>query len=136
MKILSPRGGIVNVAVANPLKLKSIDGYVGSVEHDSFIVGSLTGMTTFFENRPGKIRQICIKPFLHSWPRFCAVLGQVFGAEVLHFRSWKDGVVFGTGMFGGRGPRVHPQRKNKSHAPILGGNLPNGEASQFCIWIP
>lgn len=117
------------MAVADPAKFHLINGHVASVEHGIFTVGSLIGTTTFFENIPLGSREICIKPFFHSWPRFVAVLAKISGAEILHFRSWMDGVVFGTGTQKGRGPRVTPNKRDKSHAPILGANLGRGDNS-------
>ena len=76
-----------------------INGYVGSSKYNTFAVGSLMGITTFFSDGsgPGGIHEICIKPFFHSWPRFTALLGKVYGSDALHFRLWKGGVVFANG---------------------------------------
>lgn len=90
VKITSPPGGIVNITAADPSDLRIAKDYVFSKEHNAFVVASLTGVTTFFSN-DGGFREICIMPFLHSWPRFTAVLGSVFGTDSLYFRSWRGG---------------------------------------------
>jgi hypothetical protein len=138
IQVTSPRGGIINIAVADPTSLIDIRGYIYSKATNQTAFASLTAVTTFFSNSSNGMREICVKPFFHSWPRFTAVLGEVFGAKALHFRSWENGIVFGTGMFGSRGPKVFPCGKDKSHAPIYGATLSKNDNSRylpdFCIF--
>ena len=126
----------MNIAVADPSVFRTFNGYLGAIQHGVFTVGSLTGVVAHFENDPKGNREICIKPFFHSWPRFTAVLGDVFKSDILHFRTWQKGVVFGTSPYNMRGPRLQPKKGNKSHAPLLGANLPVGEKSmRLCLHI-
>ena len=118
------------MAVANPSDLTVLNNYIGWAERKCFVVASLTAVTTYFNNTSTGVRQICVKPFFHSWPRFTAVLGAVMEADKLHFQSWKNGITFGTGIGSSRGPRVY-HRKGKCNAPIDGAILPAGEASTF-----
>lgn len=118
----------MNMAVADPSKFKLINGYVSSVDHNIFVVASLTAVTTYFNNSSSGIRQICVKPFFHSWPRFTAVIGKILGADVLHFRTWENGVLFGMGMYHSRGPRVN-RSMGGACAPIQGAILPTHEDS-------
>lgn len=127
--ITCPAGGILNMAVATPSAFTLINNLVGSPGHGLFTVGTLTGIVAHFDNVAGGSRQLCLKPFFHSWPRFIAVLGAISGTEVLHFRSWMGGVVFGAGTAKSRGARVNPDRTNKYHAPILGANLAAADKS-------
>jgi hypothetical protein len=121
----------VNIGVADPATLKTVDGgLVASVKYNSFVVGSLTGVTSYFSNGPGRIRGICVKPFFHSWPRFAGVLGQVFGTEKLYFPSWKGGVVFATGCCKSQGATACPDKHYGVHAPISGSNLAKGSSGQ------
>lgn len=120
----------MNVAVADPTEFQDCKGYLTSNSHNSFVVASITAVTTFFSNSGNGMREICVKPFFHSWPRFTAVLGHVFGAETIHFRSWENGIVFGTGMFDSRGPyRLFPDERKKTHAPIEGATLSKSDES-------
>jgi len=129
VQITSPPGGILNIAVADPTDLNSTKGYITSNSHNSFVVASITAVTTYFSNNSNGMREICVKPFFHSWPRLTAVLGHVFGTETVHFCSWENGIVFGTGMYESRGPRLFPDRRNKCNAPIAGATLPKSEES-------
>ena len=117
------------MSVADPSKFCDIGGYVCAKEHKSFVVATLTGVCTYFSNQEGPVRQICVKPFFHSWPRFVAVIGSVVGADRLHFRTWREGVVFGTGLYDSRGRKVYHQ-KGKVSAPIEGAMLPVHEESE------
>jgi hypothetical protein len=117
------------MAAADPENMTVSYTYLSSVKHNSFVVASLTGVTTYFNNSPCKTREICIKPFFHSWPRFTTVIGKVVGADVLHFRSWQGGVSFGTGSTNSCGARVFPGKGNQIRAPINGGILPAREES-------
>lgn len=130
VEINSPPGGVVNIAVAEPSKLTEIGGYVCAVEHHSFIISTLMGVCTYFDNEKGSIRQICIKPFFHSWPRFIAVIGSILGSERLRFRTWRNGVVFGTGIYDSHGRKVF-HKKGKVCTLIDGAMLPPSENSQF-----
>lgn len=129
VKITSPPGGIVNITAADPKKFKVMKDYVFSTEHNAFIVASLTGVTTYFSNVPG-FREVCVLPFLHSWPRFGAVLGRIFRTDKLYFRTWNNGVVFGAGMWKGCGLKVFPSSNSKGHAPIAGAILSRETDSQ------
>lgn len=129
VQINLPRGGILNISVADPDDFNDTKGYITSNKHNMFVVSSITAVTTYFSNGSNGMREICVKPFFHSWPRFTAVLGHVFGTKVIHFRSWENGIVFGTGMFDSCGPRLFPDRWDKTHAPIAGAVLPKSEES-------
>lgn len=119
----------MNIAVADPTEFKDSKGYVTSISHNTFVVASITAVATFFSNSPNGMHEICVKPFFHSWPRFTAVLGKVFGATAVHFRSWENGIVFGTGMYETRGLRLFPDGRKKTNAPIAGAALPKSEES-------
>lgn len=127
----------MNVSVADPTKLKTLKGVVVSTEHNSFVVGTITGVTTLFANNDDDIREICVKPFFHSWPRFTAVLGQAFQADAIFFRTWQDGVVFGTGIFESRGMVFGSEVGDANCPPIHGPNLLKNEKSMsFSISVP
>ena len=121
----------MNIAVADPSSLTILDSFLVSKKHKMFTVSSLVGVTTHFSNPPSTIHQICIKPFFHSWPRFTAVIASVFNARSLFIRTWKDGVVFGTGVYDSRGPRVYPGKKDTVRAPIAGANLGKADVSEY-----
>lgn len=127
--ITSPPGGIVNITICDPSDFLSINGFMASRQHEVFAVGSLTGITSLFCNNRGNIHEICIKPFLHSWPRFVAVLGQVFETSSLFFRTWADGVVLSSGVFDSHGPRIFPDKRDANTAPISGANLAKNDRS-------
>lgn len=122
--IKTPPGGIVNLAVANPAQLTVLGNYVCSSEHMTFVVSSLAGVLTFFNNERGRVCRMAVKPFTHSWPRFAAVVKQVLAANALLFLTREDGIEFCTGVPGERGPRVFKSKHGIS-APIHTGMLRN-----------
>jgi len=44
----TPPGGLVNISVADPTKLKTLKSVLVSSEHNSFVVGTITGITTLY----------------------------------------------------------------------------------------
>jgi hypothetical protein len=121
----------MNIGVTDPATLKTTnDGLIASVKYGSFVVGSLTGVTSYFADGPGRIRGICVKPFFHSWQRFAGVLGQVFSANKLYFPSWEGGVVFATSCCKSQGATAYPDKRYGVHAPIHGSNLATGSSSR------
>src|SRR5580698_3899367 len=111
------------MAVAEPSMFKLNDaGWVSSIACDSFAVCSLTAVAAYFYNEPFGIRQICVKPFIHSWPRFTAVVGEILGTDGIHFNFWRGGVVFGTASWDFRGQNVW-HSKGCVSAPIYGSML-------------
>lgn len=65
---------------------------------------------------------MAVKPFSHSWPRFAAVIKHVLDADTLFFLTREDGIVFGTGIPGERGPHVY-HGKEGIGAPVRSGML-------------
>lgn len=122
-------GGIVNLSLADPTKLKLFKGLVSSRENNSFVVGTLSGITTLFVNGLDDLREICVKPFFHSWPRFAAVLGSVCNADAVYFRTWQNGVVFGSGIFEPRGSMFGSATRGVDDPPIYGANLSKDQTS-------
>jgi hypothetical protein len=119
----------VNIAVADPSMFKFQKGYLISDQPRSFVFGSLTGVTTFFNNESHiGFREICIKPFFHNWPRFTAVLGSVLDTDLLYFRTWKGGIVFGVGQSSSCGWKV-TRSMDPACAPINGAILPISDES-------
>ena len=142
VEIECPRGGIMNIAVADPFRLKVLRNYISWKEHRSFVVASLTGVTTGFSNDANQPCHISVKPFFHSWPRFTAVVKEVCKAEYLFFSTSEGGIVFRTGCPDARRPRVIHEKKKKC-APIENGMLRLHEKSKFmrlsldiCLRIP
>jgi hypothetical protein len=123
-----PPGGIVNLAAADPQKLMLIHNYISSVEHNSFVVSTLTAVATDFSNIPNGFRQICVKPLLHSWSKFTAVIGHVFKTDLLHFRSRQGSIAFETSIVRYNCPKVF-HRVDRACAPINGAILPIQDAS-------
>jgi len=139
ISIKSPKGGIINVGLADPASLffskgnSTTSGYLWSKNTKSWVVSSLLGQAEYFSNVDEKIRQISITPFLHGWYRFAAVLGQVLGEEVLLFQSWQGGIMFGTSRFASNGLDlgILRRRNTASVAPIEGSILGQGKRSAF-----
>lgn len=134
VQITSPPGGILNISVADPSTLKMVGPYVGAVEHESFVVASITAVTVFYNNGSNGICEICERPFFHNWPRFTAVLASVLGVKALHFHSWKGGIVFATSYGNSGGPKVI-HRKNKNCAPIGSALLPSDSRSRYSSFL-
>ena len=129
--IKTPRGGILNVALADPASLyfDTATGYLSSREEQTWVVSTLLGETEFYNNT-GNIRQISITPFSHGWYRFAAVLGEVLGKTVLYFQSWEGGITFGTNRFNGSGESVGGRRRTPGAPPISGSVLTKGAESR------
>ena len=131
--IKSPKGGFVNVALADPSSLSSdASGYLLSKQRKSWVVSTLLGQTTHFS--ASDIRQICIAPFAQGWHRFAAVLAKVYGQDVLFFQSFRGGITFSTNRFKSSGllPGRAGKRANGLVAPIPGSALENGVDSTYC----
>jgi hypothetical protein len=128
--IKSPKGGIVNVALADPssFSVHAGSGQLWSEKHRSWVLSSLVGQTTYFS--PSDIRQICVTPFSHGWYRFVAVLATVYGQRSLYFPSFKGGITLGTNRYDSNGFGT-TARQGKAHvAPIIGSVLKQGEKSR------
>ena len=89
---------IINVALANPssMSVHARSGYLWSNAARSWVVTTLLGQTTYYSNCVDSICQVSVTPFAHGWHRFVAVLGTVYGQDVLYFPLWKGDVSFGT----------------------------------------
>lgn len=135
VEITSPKGGIVNIAVADPEKLMMRGSFICSKKRKTFVVASLVGVTTRFYNDGSGSSHICVRPFYHSWPRFTAVVKQVLGANTLYFRSCSGGIVFGTGSDDSHGPAVI-HGKSTVCAPIRSAKLPVHEKSTSFRSLP
>jgi hypothetical protein len=127
--IKSPKGGIINVPLADPsaLSVHANSGHLWSEKHQSWVLSSLVGQTTYFSTRD--IRQICVTPFSHGWYRFVAVLAKVYGQRALYFPSFKGGITLGTSRYDSNGFLTNPKRGKAHVAPIVGSVLKNGEES-------
>lgn len=128
--IISPRGGIVNVALADPASLSfQSEGYLWSNHSNSWVLSSLMGRTTYFPS--SGIRQICAIPFSQGWHRFTAVLAEVLGHNTVHFQSFRGGVTFGTNRYQSNGNTngiaSAVKQKKGQIAPIKGSSLPAGQ---------
>ena len=133
--IRTPKGGVINIALANPTDL-SVDqksGYLWSQKHNSWVVSSLLGQTTYYSNTTKAIHEVCITPFTHGWYQFTALLGQVYGELNLSFQTWKGGVTFGTSRFDSNGQIVLGKggKGGGRVASIKGSILKVGKESQF-----
>ena len=126
----------MNVALSDPsdLMVDAKSGYLWSQKHNSWVVSTLLGQTTYYSNSPTAIRQICIIPFTHGWYWFTAILGQVYGEPILLFPSWKGGFSFSTNRYDSNGFSV-PGKSGKggSTAPIEGSILKKGKESQYSV---
>ena len=80
-----------------------------------------------FSHTPYMVKAVGFGPFFHSWPRFLAVVANVYKVEALYFRTWKTGVMFGMSVYKSRGQRI---LKNKNSAPIIGSNLAKSDADR------
>ena len=131
--IKSPKGGIVNVSLADPATLffHEATGYLWSQNTRSWVVSTLLGQTEYYNNEPGKIRQICITPFTQGWYRFTAILAGASGEAALFFQSWMGGVTFGTNRFTSNGLVVSSSGDKNNRAPIDGTILRYGQASAY-----
>ena len=134
--IKSPKGGIKNVALADPdsLTFSEKTGYLWSKATGSWVVSTLLGQTEYFHNEDEGIRQICVTPFTQGWHRFTAVLGIVSGQRALFFQSWKGGITFGTNRYGSNGLSVVAKRDKTNCAPIEGTLLKAGKESKCAMW--
>ena len=114
----TPKGGIINVALKDPASLSVITntGYLCSTEHNTWIVSTLSGQTTYYSS--SNIRQICIRPFAHGWHQFTAVLAKTYGQQALFFPSFKGGLTFGTSQFEPNGTSIPKKRTKHLVAPI------------------
>ena len=118
----TPRGRIVNVALANPACL-SFDRETGDLRsnaNQSRVIGTLMGRTTSYCNSKMTVRQVSITPFAQGWLRFTAVLGKISNQSILYFRSWKGGVSFGASSSNSSG-RANPRRQKKSEESLTDG---------------
>ena len=118
--IKSPKGGIKNVALADPdsLTFSEKTGYLWSKGTRSWVLSTLLGQTEYFHNEDEGIHQICVTPFTQGWHRFTAVLGKVSGQCALFFQLWKGRITFGTNNYGLNGLSV-VAKCNKPIVPQL-----------------
>ena len=125
--IKSPMGGIINIALADPLSF-AIDpkyGYLTSAAEKNWVLCSLMGQTTYYST--GKIKQICVAPFPHGWYWMTALLADLCNHDVLYFQSFREGITFSNSKYETNRVFVPEHPENGVVAPIKGSLTPNGE---------